>query len=250
MRIVSLCPSLTELVFDLGRGDELVGVTQFCVHPAEGVVRIEKVGGTKTPDVERIVALEPDVVLLNAEENRREDADALAAAGVDCHVSMPRDTGETAAMVRSIGARLERGEIAERIARDIEQRTERVRKDTRGRERVSFAYLVWRKPWMSVNADTFASALLTQAGGRNVFASKGDRYPEITLDELRASDPRVVFLCTEPFPFQEKHVDELARGTGFARERFIVADGEYLSWHGSRTPDGIDYAARLIDAAR
>jgi iron complex transport system substrate-binding protein len=250
VRIVSLCPSLTELVFALGRGDELVGVTQFCVHPAAGVARIEKVGGTKTPDVERIVALEPDVVLLNAEENRREDADALVAAGVDCHVSMPRDTHETAAMVRSIGARLDRSQVAEDIARDIEQRTENVRKTARDRERVTFAYLVWRKPWMTVNGDTFASALLTQAGGRNVFAAKSERYPEITLDELKNAAPRVVFLCTEPFPFQAKHVDELARGTGVAPERFVIADGEYLSWHGSRTPDGIDYAARLIDAAR
>jgi ABC-type Fe3+-hydroxamate transport system substrate-binding protein len=250
VRIVSLCPSLTELVFDLGLGHDLVGVTQFCVHPAEGVARIEKVGGTKTPDVIRIVALEPDVVLLNAEENRREDADALVAAGVDCHVSMPRDTSETAAMVRSIAARLDREEIGDKIARDIEERTQRVVREARGKERVTFAYLVWRKPWMSVNGDTFASALLTQAGGRNVFAAKSERYPEITLDELKAANPRVVFLCTEPFPFQPKHVDELARGTGLAPESFVVADGEYLSWHGSRTPDGIDYAARLIDAAR
>jgi ABC-type Fe3+-hydroxamate transport system substrate-binding protein len=103
---------------------------------------------------------------------------------------------------------------------------------------------------MSVNADTFASALLTQAGGRNVFGEKAERYPEVTLDELRVAGPRVVFLCTEPFPFQAKHVEELAKATGFAPERFVVADGEFLSWHGSRTPEGIDYAAKLIDAAR
>jgi ABC-type Fe3+-hydroxamate transport system substrate-binding protein len=245
-----LCPSLTELVFDLGRGDELVGVTQYCVHPAEGVAKVEKVGGTKTPAVARIVELAPDVVLMNAEENRRQDADELVERGLECHVSMPRDCGETAQMVRSIGARLERVEEAARIARDIEQRAERVRERAQGRERIAFAYLIWRKPWMSVNRDTFASDLLEQAGGRNVFAAKSERYPEITLDELRDGAPRVVFLCTEPFPFQEKHVEELARGTGLAPERFVVADGEYLSWHGSRTPAGIDYVAGLVDAAR
>ena len=95
-RIVSLCPSLTELVFDLGLGDELVGVTKFCVHPSEGVAAIEKVGGTKDPKVERIVGLEPTVVLLNEEENRVEDADALRDAGVPCHTSMPRTVEETA----------------------------------------------------------------------------------------------------------------------------------------------------------
>jgi ABC-type Fe3+-hydroxamate transport system substrate-binding protein len=250
MRIVSLCPSLTELVFDLGRGDELVGITQFCVHPADGVARVEKVGGTKSPDVARIRALQPDVVLMNEEENRRQDAEALAAAGIECHVSMPRDCAETAAMVRSIGARLERAREADGIARDIEQRAERVRGAARSCAAVTFAYLIWRKPWMSVNGDTFASGLLTQAGGRNVFADEPERYPEITSERLKLADPALVLLCTEPFPFEQKHVDELAAATNFARERFVIADGEYLSWHGSRTPAGIDYAESLIASRR
>lgn len=250
MRIVSLCPSLTELVFDLGRGADLVGVTEYCVHPADSVRGIPKVGGTKTPDVARIIALAPDVVLLNEEENRRADAEALVAAGVECHVSMPRDCAETAGMVRSIGARLDRVHEADRIARDIEVRAERARVESRGRSAVRFAYLIWRKPWMSVNDDTFASGLLSQAGGRNVFAAKPDRYPEVTLEELRGLNPELVLLCTEPYPFQPKHVDELVRETGMSPEKFVVADGEYLSWHGSRTPDGIDYAARLIESAR
>lgn len=250
MRIVSLCPSLTELVFALGRGADLVGITDYCVHPADGVARVEHVGGTKTPKVARIVELAPDVVLMNEEENRRADADALASHGVDCHVSMPRDSLETAAMVRSIGARLERVREAERIAVDIEVRTARVQRAASGARTVAFAYLIWRKPWMSVNADTFASGLLSQAGARNVFAAKSERYPEITLDELRAADPELVLLCTEPYPFQAKHIEELATSTAFARGRFVIADGEYLSWHGSRTPDGIDYAARTIATAR
>lgn len=250
MRIVSLCPSLTELVFDLGRGADLVGVTEFCVHPSDGVARVEKVGGTKSPNVQRIRALRPDVVLMNEEENRRDDAQNLEAAGLECHVSMPRNCAETAAMVRSIGMRLERVHEADAIARDIEARSERVRNAARGRTAVTFAYLIWRKPWMSVNGDTFASGLLTQAGGRNVFEHESTRYPEIDVERLQRADPALVLLCTEPFPFQEKHIDELATATGFARERFVIADGEYLSWHGSRTPDGIDYAEKLIAARR
>jgi ABC-type Fe3+-hydroxamate transport system substrate-binding protein len=246
MRIVSLCPSLTELVFDLGRGDDLVGITTWCVHPAGGVAGIETVGGTKDPDVERIVALAPDLVLLNEEENRREDGERLMAAGLCCHVSMPRTAAETADMCRSIGRALERDAEGERIARDIEARTARVVAAARARPEVSWAYLIWRKPWMSVNRDTFAHALLAQAGGRNVFADAGERYPAITLDDLAAANPDRVFLCTEPFPFQDKHIDELAAATGLERERFAIADGEYLSWHGSRTPDGIEYAHRLI----
>ena len=113
-----------------------------------------------------------------------------------------------------------------------------------------FAYLIWRKPWMSVNGSTYASALLEAAGGENVFAREPERYPEITTAQLAAKEPARVFLCTEPFGFLPRHADELARETGLARERFVVADGEYLSWHGSRTPDGIDYAAGLVRAAR
>jgi ABC-type Fe3+-hydroxamate transport system substrate-binding protein len=250
VRIVSLCPSLTELVFDLERGDELVGITKFCVHPAERVGAIETVGGTKDPHVERIAALAPDVVLMNAEENRVEDAEALRAAGLRLHTSMPRTLEETAAMVRSIGVALGREERAEAIALDIEARSARVRESAAGARPVRFAYLIWRKPWMAVNADTFAHALLAQAGGVNVFAGRPERYPEVTVDELCALDPELVLLCTEPFPFRGEHADELAHASGLPRERFRIADGEYLSWHGSRTPAGIDYAAALIAEAR
>ena len=250
MRVVSLCPSLTELVFDLGRGEALVGATRFCVHPAAGVAEIEKVGGTKDPDVARIVELAPDLVLLNEEENRLEDALALEAAGVRCHASMPRDTGETAAMVRSIAAALGREEAGERIAADVEARSARVRREAAGRPPVRFAYLVWRRPWMSVNRDTLAHALLSQAGGVNVFGDRAERYPEIRTTDLGSARPDLVLLCTEPFPFRPSHAEELAERTGLPAGAFRIADGEYLSWHGSRTPDGIDYAASLIDSAR
>jgi ABC-type Fe3+-hydroxamate transport system substrate-binding protein len=250
VRIVSLCPSLTELAFDLGAGDELVGLTEWCVHPADRVGAVEKVGGTKNPRVARIVELAPDWVLMNEEENRIEDAQALERAGIRVHSTFPKDTAGTAEMVRSIGAVLERGAEAERIARDIEARAERVRTAARGLPEVTWAYLIWRKPWMSVNRDTFVDALLALAGGRNVFGAREQRYPEITLEELAKAAPQRVFLCTEPFSFKPEHADELSAATGLPHERFVIADGEYLSWHGSRTPDGIDYAEGLLRSAR
>ncbi|MBL8861659.1 MAG: ABC transporter substrate-binding protein [Planctomycetes bacterium] len=250
MRIVSLCPSLTELVFALGRGADLVGVTEWCVHPAEGVARVEKVGGTKTPDVRRIVELAPDLVLMNEEENRREDAELLREAGIRCHVSMPRDAAETAAMVRSIADSIGSPEAGASVAADIERRIVEARLRADGKPRVRFAYLIWRKPFMAVNGDTYASALLELSGGENVFARHAQRYPEISAQELAAAAPDAVLLCTEPFPFQEHHADELAALTGLARHRFEIVDGEYLSWHGSRTPAGIEYALSRIEAAR
>jgi ABC-type Fe3+-hydroxamate transport system substrate-binding protein len=248
VRIVSLCPSLTELVFDLGRGDDLVGITRYCVHPADGVAAVETVGGTKDPDVPRIVELAPDLVLLNEEENRDVDADELLAAGVRCHTSLPRTTDDTAAMVRSIAAAVERPAEGERIAADIEARGARVRAASAGLAPVRFAYLIWRGPWMSVNRDTFAHHLLAQAGGTNLFADRAERYPQVEPSDLAPAD--VVLLCTEPYEFGPADVDELSAETGLPRERFRIADGEYLSWHGSRTPDGIDYAASLIEDAR
>ncbi len=249
MRLVSLCPSLTELLFDLGLGESVVGRTKFCVHPRSDVDAVESVGGTKNPRIDRIIALNPDLVLLNEEENRREDADALVAAGISCHISLPRSAADTAEMVRSIGSEVDRAAEAEEIARDIETRAARVVRDAASRTPVSFAYLIWRDPLMSVNADTFISSLLSLAGGRNVFGAESDRYPEIDADRLAAADPDVVMLSSEPFPFGERHAAELSLETGLPPERFRFVDGELLSWHGSRTPDGIDHAEVLVREA-
>jgi iron complex transport system substrate-binding protein len=246
MRLVSLCPSLTELLFDLGVGDQLVGRTKFCVHPADRVEAIEKVGGTKNPKVDRIVALAPDLVFMNAEENRVEDARALEAAGIRVHSSLPVTPEDTAAMVRSIAAAVGQADAGDVIARDIEMRAARVRIASLGLPPKRFVYLIWREPWMTVNANTFVSTLLELPGGLNAFGDRGERYPVVTVDDLRGAVPDLLLLSSEPFPFRELHADELATLTGLARDRFVRCDGELLSWHGSRTPRGIDYAERVI----
>ena len=250
MRVVSLCPSLTELVFDLGLGDALVGRTKFCIHPAEEVGGVETMGGTKNPKVERIVALAPDVVLMNAEENREEDARALEAAGLRLHVSMPRTPEETAAIVRDIAATLGVSAAGEPIAADIEQRAARVRAASRDRPPVRYAYLIWREPWMTVSDDTFIAELLGMAGGVNVCGGSPERYPTVEPPDLAKSEPEVVLLSSEPFPFAQKHVAELAALLGWAERRFVLVDGELLSWHGSRTPRGIDYAEQVMEGVR
>ncbi len=250
MRIVSLCPSLTELVYDLGLGASLVGRTKFCVHPAGLVEAVEKIGGTKNPKIARIVQIAPDLVLLNEEENRIEDAEALRAAGIQCHTSMPRTVAETSEMVRSIGAALGADEAAAAIAQDIEARAQTVAARAVEREPVRYVYLIWREPWMTLNNDTFVHALLANAGGLNAFGAEPERYPTITLEQLRAAAPDVVLLSTEPFPFAGRHIEEIAVRTGIPRERIAIVDGELLSWHGSRTPRGIVYAGETLDAVR
>lgn len=243
MRIVSLCPSLTELVAQLGRGDELVARTKFCVAPKDVVARVEKVGGTKDPHVERIVELAPDLVLMNREENRAQDADALRERGVVLHTSLPRDPAGARELVLELGVLLERENEAARIVERIDAALARI--DARARVRsepVSFVCLVWRKPWMATDRGTYLSALVERAGGVNLIASASGAYPAITSAELAALAPRRVLLPSEPFPFAQRHALELAAATGLSHDAFRLVDGAALTWHGARTAAGLDEA--------
>jgi ABC-type Fe3+-hydroxamate transport system substrate-binding protein len=149
-------------------------------------------------------------------------------------------------MVRSIAAAVGATAAGEPIAADIEARARRVREAARRRQPVRYAYLIWREPWMTVSDDTFIAELLGMAGGRNVFGGSAERYPTVTLDDIAREAPHVVLLPSEPFPFGSKHVVELTAALGWDDSRFQLVDGELLSWHGSRTPRGIDYAEQVI----
>lgn len=248
MRVVSLCPSTTELVFELGAGASLVGVTKFCVHPAGGVRCVAKVGGTKTPDVGAIAALSPDVVLLNEEENRVEDARELERRGLSCRVSLPKTVLAVAREIRELGSLLGRDGRAAELEAALRAALDAV--SSRRAAPVRFAYLIWRKPWMTVNRDTYVSALLEAAGGVNVFADHEPRYPAVSALELGSAKPDAVLMSSEPFPFRPTHRDELALQAGLQPERFHFVDGELLSWHGARTEAGLRCAARLFESIR
>ena len=245
MRIVSLCPSLTELVCELGGSSDLVGRTRFCVHPSELAGRVPALGGTKDPDVPRVVALAPDLVLMNSEENRRADHDALVGAGLACAAYLPKRPEDVPGMVRDVAGRIDRGPAGEALARGLEERAAGVRSRAVGAGR-SFATLVWRRPWMAVGGDTYVHALVALTGARNVLADSHERYPTVDAAELGRRRPDVVLLPSEPFPFAERHLDELCAATGLERERFLLADGSLLTWHGSRTLAGLAYVEELL----
>lgn len=236
LRLVSLVPSTTETLFALGCGEALVGYTRFCVHP-EGQVSQEKwIGGTKNPKLEQIVALRPDVVLANREENRAEDVAALEAAGIPVWVAEPRTVPDAIADVRALGHLLNRAAEGEALALALEQALASVRV---GPSR-TFAYLIWQEPWMVAGSETFVSSLLALAGGRNAFAG---RYPTIALDNLRGVER--ILLASEPFPFAEKHLDALVQA-GIPRTRLRLVDGERLSWHGVRLLHGLPYLNEVL----
>lgn len=250
MRVISLCPSTTELIFQLGGEDRLVGITSWCIHPAEGVQAVEKVGGTKDPDVPRILELAPDLVFFNEEENRKEDAEVLAAAGLKLHVSFPKTVLASIELIRSIGRAIGCESAAESLAARAEVALELVCNSSSDLEPVRYAYLIWRKPWMAAGADTYLTDLLGLAGGVNVMAAGGERYPALELDELVKAGPQVILLCSEPFPFKDKHIEELRKTEGLRHLTYILADGEALTWHGSRTLEGIPYAQKILGQAR
>lgn len=252
-RIVCLVPSLTEALFALGLGARLVGVTEWCVHPAEGVAALAKVGGTKTPDLAAIRALAPDLVIANREENRRRDVERLREAGIPVWVTYPRTVREGAELLAAL-ARL--GASREAVADVVEPvlaavagaEARRRAPDAARRPRVFCA--IWRDPWMTVGADTYAHDLIALCGGANVFANQADRrYPRVSLAEVEAAAPEVILLPDEPYRFGEADARELAAlAVPAARSgRIHEIDGTLVSWYGPRIRRAIDTLGRLLE---
>lgn len=248
-RIVSLVPSVTELVCSLGGESRLVGVTDYCTDPPEAVAKVAKVGGTKNPDCARVVALRPDVVLVNSEENRREDYDRLIAAGVTVWVTFPTGVAGAALSIRRLGVVLGFENQATRLADLIEEKLRRIELPAR---RARFFCPIWRNPWMSFNRETFAHDLLLRAGGENVCGDASDRYPSIELATIAERAPEVILLPDEPYRFSAKHRDSLgplAETPAMRAGRVRFVDGKALSWYGPRTPAALDYFAALFSKA-
>lgn len=229
-RVVSLVPSLTESV--LAWGVVPVAVTRFCEHP-----ELPAVGGTKDPDVDAIVALRPDVVLVNTEENRREDVDALVAAGIAVHVTEVERVADVVPMLDALAARL--GVDADVVAPVAAALPPPVAVDDP--PRLTAFVPIWRRPWMTMNASTFGSSMLEHLGVANVFGGWPERYPETTLDAAASLGPDVVLAPSEPYPFAERHVAELE-----AVAPVVLVDGQDLFWWGVRTPAALGRLARQL----
>lgn len=250
-RWVSLVPSVTETLFALGAGDEVVGATKFCVRPKGAMGHVLRVGGTKDPKVDAIIDLCPTLVFANQEENRREDIERLREAGIEVHLSFPRTVADVGSMISSIAGAVGRQGAGEAWAARLEDVASRVcplgdpsRADG---PPVRFLVLIWRGPWMAASSDTFLSSLLEAAGGVNaVNGAGGDRYPEVSFEDMDAWAPDLVLLPSEPYPFGLDHLDELVRGTRIPRSRFVRCDGELLTWHGVRTAEGLLAARKWI----
>jgi len=216
-----------------------VACTRFCDQPG-----VPTVGGTKNPDIEAIVAFSPDLVVVNDEENRIEDADALVDAGLRVHSMSPRSVADVGPAVAVLGDAVGVDAPAPFGPDEWERWLDEQRAVAPGLARRS-AVLVWRRPWMTTNADTYGSSLLELLGIENVFAGAEERYPETTLEEIAERHADLVLLPSEPYPFKDRHVDEVETIVRGADVRLV--DGRDLFWWGIRTPDAV---ARLCEALR
>lgn len=225
IQVVSLVPSLTELVCVLAGREMLAGRTRFCTEPADEIEAVPIIGGTKNPHIDRIIALAPDLVLANKEENRREDIEALEANGLDVLLTDPNTLAEAMEMIAEFGRQLSLGEQAAALNAEIAA----VLAEPKPAPVRVFA-AVWWNPLMGLGSASYGHDLLEQCGAVNVLAGQ-QRYPQVTLEEVAALKPDLVLLPDEPFPFKQEHVAEFAR---IAPARVI--DGKLLWWYGPRIP--------------
>src|SRR5215831_8820611 len=250
-RIVSLIPSITELLFGLGLDDRIVGVTVFCTEPRDRVARTAKVGREKDPDLSRIRALAPDLVVANMEENRRDVVEALRAAGVPVWVTFPRTVEEGIGLIRELGALTGTEAAAESLARPIEAALAKVLARVAARPRVRVFCPIWRAPYMTVNRDTYVHDMLRTCGGDNLFADDETRYPTVTLDDVRRAAPDVILLPDEPYRFRAAHRADfapLADVPAVRAGRIRLVDGKLLSWYGPRIGEAFERLPGLLSA--
>lgn len=239
-RIISLVPSQTELLYDLGLEDEVVGITKFCIHPNKWFQSKDRVGGTKTVDIEKVKQLNPDLIIANKEENQQEQIEELQKY-FNVYVSDISTLEESYEMILKVGELTNRNKESKVILSKIKYGFSSLLSKSLQTKRV--AYFIWNNPYMSVGSDTFISDMLSICGLENVFHTE-KRYPEISIEKLKKVNPEVVLLSSEPYPFNQKHKDILQ--LELPKAKIILVDGEMFSWYGSRLIQSSEYFKKLL----
>lgn len=248
-RIVSLVPSLTETLFTFGLGEQIVGVTNFCVEPPDKVKEKARVGGTKSFSVERVKELEPDLVIANAEENREEDIRQLLRAGLSVFMTFPRTVHGAINMMRRLADVTGAQEAARPIIAEAEAALQEARAANQGRRPLRVFCPIWRRPWMTIGQDTYMHDFLLACGGINIFADRHDRYPRIELEEMSRRIPEVIILPSEPYHFTMRHAQEFSKFAhvpAVQEQRIYVLDGKHLAWYGPRIATSLRFVRNLL----
>ena len=237
-RIISLVPSQTELLYDLGQDTEVAGITKFCIHPDHWFRNKTRVGGTKQVKMDIIHQLQPDLIIANKEENVKEQVEELAS-NYPVWISDINNLDDALLMISEIGSITGKEKAAQNIMIQIKENFSSL-KDPGYHPKTG--YLIWKDPYMTVGGDTFIHSMLEAAGFENIF-SEQKRYPVISIDELKSSGCELLLLSSEPFPFQQKHMDELQQY--LPSTKIMLADGEMFSWYGSRLINAPSYFTEL-----
>jgi ABC-type Fe3+-hydroxamate transport system substrate-binding protein len=237
-RIVSLVPSQTELLYDMGLNAEVLGITKFCVHPSSWFKSKTRIGGTKNLRIDKILALNPDLVIANKEENNPEQVLQLMQH-MPVYTSDVQSIEQALGMIEDIGLLTDKFALAQQLISNIESVFENLPANLPA---VKVAYLIWYNPMMVAGGDTFISHMLQRAGLHNCFG-QCKRYPQITEAALKDSGAEVVLLSTEPFPFGQTHVEALSQL--MPQKHFALVDGEMFSWYGSRLLHAAGYLHAL-----
>ena len=239
-RIISLVPSQTELLFYLGLDQETVGITKFCVHPLNWFQTKTKIGGTKQINMQIIHQLNPDLIIANKEENEKEQVEMLVSQ-YPVWVSDVHTLDDATSMIREIGMLTGKVNKAAGLINNIESLFHELQYEVPV-VRLRTAYLIWRNPYMTVGGNTFINSMMEVAGFKNVF-DHTNRYPEVTIEELQSANCELLLLSSEPFPFKQKHINELQ--PLFPGTKILLVDGEMFSWYGSRLLLVAEYFKKL-----
>jgi len=239
-RIVSLVPSQTELLYTLGLEEEVIGITKFCVHPIQWFRHKIKIGGTKQLDIDKIKNLQPDLIIANKEENKKEQIEELSNH-FHVWISDISNLGDAFKMISSIGDILNKKKESQSLLSSIQEKFSSLTPPSNN-IKLKTCYLIWREPYMTVGGDTFISDMLMQAGFQNVFADK-TRYPEITISQLSIANCELLLLSSEPYPFKENHIIDFQKK--LPHTKIILTDGELFSWYGSRLLHAPAYFQKL-----
>lgn len=245
VRIVSLVPSITELLVDLGLGPALVGRTRYCVHPAAAVRDILALGGTKKINLKRLEALRPTHAILNIDENTEAMAEAVGEIVPHLVVTHPLAPSDNPGLFRLMGGVFGRRDEAERLCAAFEAAAARLREAARELPRRDVLYLIWREPWMTVSRDTYVSALLRLANWHTLCHDPAVRYPEVEIDARLLARTDIALFASEPYAFTLDDVDAVAAAHDCGGTRLALIDGAYTQWYGSRAIAGLDYLADL-----
>ena len=240
-RIISLVPSQTELLVDLGLEDAIVGLTKFCVHPVHLKSHKMIVGGTKQVHYDKIKALQPDIILCNKEENTKDMIRELEKIAT-VHISDIYTIDDSLELIKLYGVLFSKEERASEIIKEITAKKIEFTQFIKDKPKKTTAYFIWKQPWMVAAKDNFIDELLRINGFENYFGDQ-IRYPEVTLFKSRPESAELVLLSTEPFPFNESHVQEIK--SYFPGATILVVDGEMFSWYGSRLLKAFDYFKTL-----